>query len=159
MTTIQFYSPIQGHLDYLQFSFSIINNFAMNIPVHENFGTRSRVPQDGTRRKMAFQYNAWLLASAQDDGLSCSVIYFFNKFILSIYFWLRWVFVAVRRLSLVAVSGGYSSLWCMGFSLRWLLLLWSTGSRAQASVVVARGLSSCGSQALECRLSSCGARA
>ena len=26
-----------------------------------------------------------------------------------------------------------------------------------ASVVVARGLSSCGSQALECRLSSCGA--
>ena len=29
----------------------------------------------------------------------------------------------------------------------------------QASVVVARRLSSCGSQALECRLSSCGARA
>ena len=29
----------------------------------------------------------------------------------------------------------------------------------QASVVVARGLSSCGSPALECRLSSCGARA
>ena len=28
-----------------------------------------------------------------------------------------------------------------------------------ASVVVARGLSSCGSWALECRLSSCGARA
>ena len=30
---------------------------------------------------------------------------------------------------------------------------------ARASVVVARGLSSCGSQALECKLSSCGARA
>ena len=29
---------------------------------------------------------------------------------------------------------------------------------AQASVVVARGLSSCGSEALECRLSSCGAQ-
>ena len=28
---------------------------------------------------------------------------------------------------------------------------------ARASVVVARGLSSCGSRALECRLSSCGA--
>ena len=29
----------------------------------------------------------------------------------------------------------------------------------RASVVVARGLSSCGSRALECRLSSCGTRA
>ena len=45
-----------------------------------------------------------------------------------IYFWLRWVFVAVCGLSLVAASGGYSLLWCAGFSLRWLLLLWSTGS-------------------------------
>ena len=48
----------------------------------------------------------------------------------------------------------------VGFSLRWLLLL----PRAQAlgtwaSVVVADGLSSCGSQALEHRLSSCGAPA
>ena len=34
---------------------------------------------------------------------------------------------------------------------------WPRG--VQASVVVARGLSSCGSRALECRLSSCGARA
>ena len=71
---------------------------------------------------------------------------------LFIYFWLLWVFVAVRGLSLVAASGGYSSLWCMGFSLQWLLLLWSTGSRHA-------GFSSCGSWALECRLSSCGAQA
>ena len=48
---------------------------------------------------------------------------------------------------------------CAGFSLRWLLLLWSTGSRRVASVVVAHGLNSCGSRALERRLSSCGARA
>ena len=41
---------------------------------------------------------------------------------------------------------------CAGFSLRWLLLLWSTGSRHA-------GLSSCGSQALEHRLRSCDARA
>ena len=34
---------------------------------------------------------------------------------------------------------------------------WALGTRA--SVVVARRLSSCGSQALECRLSSCGAQA
>ena len=48
------------------------------------------------------------------------IIFIFYKFI---YFWLRWVFVAARGLSLVAVSGGYSSLRCVGFSLRWLLLL------------------------------------
>ena len=79
------------------------------------------------------------------------LIYFLN-FYLFIYFWLRWVFVAVCGLSLVAVSGGYSSLWCAGFSLRWLLLLWSAGSRRE-------GFSSCGSWALEHRLSSCGTQA
>ena len=76
-----------------------------------------------------------------------------------IIFWLCWVFVAVCRLSLVVVSGGYSSLQCAGFSLWWLLLLRSTGSRHAGSVAVPRGLSSCGSRVLECRLSSCGARA
>ena len=58
-----------------------------------------------------------------------SFILFFNKFIYFIYFWLHWVFVAVCRLSLFAASGGYSLLWCAGFSLRWLLLLRSTDSR------------------------------
>ena len=66
-------------------------------------------------------------------------------FLLFIYFWLFWVFFAVHRLSLVAASGGYSSLWCVGFSLWWLLLLRSVGSRHAGSVVVAHGLSSCGS--------------
>ena len=33
---------------------------------------------------------------------------FFKKFIYLIYFWPCWVFVAVRGLSLVVVSGGYS---------------------------------------------------
>ena len=42
---------------------------------------------------------------------------------------------------------------CCGFSCHGAQALGS-----QASVVVARGLSSCGSRALECRLSSCGAR-
>ena len=55
---------------------------------------------------------------------------FFNTFIYIFKnFWLRWVFIAVRRLSLVVARGGYTSLWCVGFSLRWLLLLRSTGSR------------------------------
>ena len=56
------------------------------------------------------------------------------------FFWLHWVFVAARGLSLVAASGGYSSLQCAGFSLWWLLLLGSMGSRRT-------GFSSCGMQA------------
>ena len=56
---------------------------------------------------------------------------FFFSFFL-VYFWLHWVFVAAHGLSLVAVSGGYSSLWCACFLLGWLLMLRSTGSRAQA---------------------------
>ena len=79
----------------------------------------------------------------------CGFLKLINYFIR---FWLRWVFVAVRGLSLVAASGGYSSLRCAGFSLLWLLLLQSTGSRRV-------GFGSCGSRALGRRLSSCGARA
>ena len=67
------------------------------------------------------------------------VFFFINLFYLFI-FWLRWVFIAVRGLSLIEVSGGCSSLPCVGFSLWWLLLLWSTGSRCT-------GFSSCSTQA------------
>ena len=59
---------------------------------------------------------------------------------LFIYFWLCWVFVAAHGLSLVVASGGYSLLRCVGFSLQWLLLLQSTGSRHA-------GFSSCGTWA------------
>ena len=47
--------------------------------------------------------------------------------------------------SLVAVSGGYSLEQCTGFSLRWLLLWWSTGSRAHGFSTGApeHGLTSC----------------
>ena len=62
------------------------------------------------------------------------------------YLWLSWVFVAARGLSPVVASGGYTSLQCAGCSLR------STGSKHA-------GFSSCGSWAVEHRLSSCGARA
>ena len=79
-------------------------------------------------------------------------IYLFMYLFIYLFFWLLWVFVAACGLSLVAVSGDYSSLRCAGFSLWWLLLLWSTGSRPP-------GFSSCGLRALEHRLSSCGARA
>ena len=69
-----------------------------------------------------------------------ATFFLFLNIYLFIYLWLRWVFVAVHWLSLVAVSGGYSSLWCAGFSLQWLLLLRSMGSRRA-------GFSSCGTWA------------
>ena len=74
-------------------------------------------------------------------------------------FWQRWVCCCVRAFSSCGERGplfccGARASHCGGFS----------RCRAQAlgtwaSVVVARGLSSCGSRALERRLSSCGARA
>ena len=78
--------------------------------------------------------------------------------VLFIYLWLCWVFIVVRGLSLVVVSGGYSLLWYAGFSLQLLLLqgsqhmprlqqLWLAGSRV------------CGLQELQHMLSSCGSRA
>ena len=57
-----------------------------------------------------------------------------------LFIWPHWVFVVAHGLSLVVVSGGYSSLQCAGFSLQWLLLLRSMGSRRA-------GFSSCGTQA------------
>ena len=56
-----------------------------------------------------------------------------------IYFWLCWVFVSVRGLSLVAASGGHSLSRCAGLSLSRPLLLRSTGSRRTGLVVVAHG--------------------
>ena len=97
-----------------------------------------------------------LLILLQAFMLKIFLLYFFffliNLFVLFIYFWLHCVFVVAHGLSLVAVSWDYSSLRCSRFSLRWLLLLRSTGSRFM-------GFSSCGSRALEHRLSSCGAQA
>ena len=67
-------------------------------------------------------------------------VLFFFLINLFNYFWLRWVFIAARGLSLAVTSGGYSLLQCTGFSVQWLLLLRSTGSRLE-------GFSSCGMQA------------
>ena len=65
---------------------------------------------------------------------------FFHLFFFLIYlFWLCWVFVSVRGLSLVAASGGRSSSRCAGLSLSRPLLLRSTGSRRAGSVAVAHG--------------------
>ena len=51
------------------------------------------------------------------------------------------MFVAVHRLSLVVERRGYSVLWCMGFALRWVLLLWFLGSRAQIQWLWCTGFS------------------
>ena len=67
------------------------------------------------------------------------LLYFFLKLFIFIYLWLCWVFVSVRGLSLVAASGGHSSLRCAGLSLSPPLLLQSTGSGRAGSVVVAHG--------------------
>ena len=83
-------------------------------------------------------------------------ILFLNLFI---YFWLHWVFIAARGLSLVVASRGYSSLRCAGFSVGGFSCCGARTLGVRASVVVAHRLSSCGSRALECRLSSCGSRA
>ena len=58
----------------------------------------------------------------------------------NIYFWLCWVFTALRGLSLVAASRGYSSLQC-------LLLSRSMALGAWTSVVGTCGLSNCGTWA------------
>ena len=84
--------------------------------------------------------------------LSPSCFFFFFFPLNFCFFWLCWVFVALHGLSLVEVSRGYSSLRCVGFSLLWLLLWLSTGSKCV-------GFGSCSSRALERRLSSCGAPA
>ena len=80
-------------------------------------------------------------------GVVSYIHYTFKSFF---HFWLRWVFIATRGLSLVVASRVSSSLRCTGFSLRWLLLMRSMGSRCV-------GFSRCGTRALERRLSSCGA--
>ena len=87
------------------------------------------------------------------DGFNLTSSWQFFKINLFILFIFRCIgSLLLCGLSLIAASGGYSSLRWAGFSLRWLLLLQSTGSRHA-------GFSSCGSQALERRLSSCGTRA
>ena len=80
------------------------------------------------------------IITSEMPKLCCLLFYLFFKINLFIYFWLCWVFVAVRGLPLVVASGGYSSLQCAGFSLRWLLLVRSMGSRRV-------GFSSCGMRA------------
>ena len=144
---------ILRHTTTLSASHIFVSSFQILIPLISvsNLIALARTPKtilknNGNNRHPCFIFN---LQGSKYDGCwfgisftalrKCpSISIFLNKFIyLFIYFWLCWVFVAARGLSLVAASGGYSSLQCAGFSLRWLLLLQSTGSRHTGSVVVA----------------------
>ena len=71
---------------------------------------------------------------------SIKTYFVLKKIYLFMYLWPHWVFAAAYRLSLLAASRGYSSLWCVPFSLWWLVLSWSMGSRCM-------GFSNCGTQA------------
>ena len=84
------------------------------------------------------------------------LLFFFNKFIyLFIY---GSLLLHAGFLQLLRV-GGYSSLRCAGFSLGGFSCCGARALGAWASVVVALRLSSCGSRALERRLSISGAQA
>ena len=116
--------------------------------------------EPGPSAVKALSPNHWT-AREFPQGTPLSNLFFkINLFILFIYFWLCWVFIAAHRLYLwlqragVTLCCGVRASHCSGFS---CCGAWALGARA--SVVVAHGLSSCGSRALECRLSSCGTRA
>ena len=85
--------------------------------------------------------------------LGLFIIYFYLFFGCTGSLLLRTVFLQLRQVGVTLRCGAQAS-HCGGFSCcrAWALGVW-------ASVVVARGLSSCGLRALERRLSSCGARA
>ena len=79
--------------------------------------------------------------------------FFFNKFIYFIlFFWLRWVFVAARGLFSGCGEQGLLFVVVCRLLIVMAPLAGSTGSRRV-------GFRSCGSWALEHRVSSCGARA
>ena len=84
-----------------------------------------------------------ILLISKNPFLFSDCLFIFSFFFLNeslfiyLFFWLCWVFVSVRGLSLVAASGGHSSSQCAGLSLLRPLLLRSTSSRCAGSVVVA----------------------
>ena len=123
----------------------------------------AKFPEHFSQTQVVFQ--SWSQLNIRFYNLKNSIISpvcgffccFFNLFILFIDFWLRWVFVAVRGLSLVAASGGYSVA-VRGFLIAVASLVAEHRLQALGFQLLSHsGFSSCGSRALERRLSSCGA--
>ena len=91
-----------------------------------------------------------LISRSVSRFLLCKKVHVYHFWNFYLFIILGWVLVAVRGLCLVVAvhglclvkwAGATLQVQCMGFSLQQLLLLWSTGSRYWASVVVAYGLS------------------
>ena len=95
-------------LNFLKSTVSKIKNFFFNTISWE---------------QLSFSWKGFLIVSRRNH----------LKFKITIVFYLFMALLGVcccaRRLSLVAVSRGYSLLQCLGLSLWWLLLSQSTGSR------------------------------
>ena len=86
---------------------------------------RMQAPMGSTQMTLPPQHNCLALSLRH----IYSFFFFLNRFFFN--FWLRWVFVAARGPSLVAVTGAYS--------LRWLLLLRAWALDTRASVVTVHG--------------------
>ena len=71
------------------------------------------------------QSRTWLKWLSSSSSSSYIHLKFFKVYLC----WLHWIFIAACRLSLVVASRGCSPVVLCGFSLQWLLLLWSTGCR------------------------------
>ena len=118
-----YFQPCTG---YRLFSVYIPNSklFLMKSKVFTSFWTRKEI---WYLLLYLCHYDCLQMQKILNSSLTMNSSFFqINEFIYS---WLRWVFVAACGFSLVAASGGYSSLRCVGFSLQWLLLLQSMGSR------------------------------
>ena len=103
-----------------------------------SFSRVSSLPRDRTRVSLIVGRHFTIWATREAPYSRIGTLKFF-KFIY-IYFWLRWVLIILHKLSPVEVNGVYSLLWCMGFSLRWLLSWQGTSSRHVDSVVADRRL-------------------
>ena len=79
---------------------------------------------------MMIFFHYWIYLQTYYELTTTDIILLKYLFIYLLFFLLLCqVFVAVHQLSLVAVSRGYSLLWCTSFSLQWLFSTQSTGSR------------------------------
>ena len=138
-------------------------NIYLGLDQNPSFNHSLPVKHTWSRNFLAWSISSkWIrLRASANVELQKDVVRLASLLALFIYFFLAALGLrcCTRAFSLVVASGGHSSLRCAGFSLRWLLLLGAQVLGMQASVVVAHGVSSCGLQALERRLSSCGARA
>ena len=96
----------------------------------------------------------WDLSSSTRDQIHVHcigkrILLFLTILFIYFNFWLYWVFIVAKVFLELQQEGTALQLQCAGLPLWWLLSLQSMSSRAGR-------LSSCGSQALEHKLSSCG---